>query len=177
MAKCRCCSKEIDVKNAYKVGKCAYYCDFACYDQKMTERELLKKKYKPRENTDRRDFTDYVQKIYLDNGYDKSEINWTLIMANAKNILESHEVWSYSTLQYILYYMYEIAEVNLFSEESNTILGLLPFYGMEAEAYYNETKQLEENVSNFNFDNTTIKIKKGNSINNKKYRPIDLTNL
>lgn len=176
MPSCRCCGKEVDKNSAYKVGKGSYYCNYSCYDQKMVQKNALKKKYKPKENTDRRDFTDYVQKIYLENGYDKSEINWTLIMANAKNILENHEVWSYATLQYILYYMYEIQEINLFSEESNTILSLVPFYGLEAEQYFNETEELEKAIKNFELKSNVTKIKKKCCAKNK-YKQIDLTNL
>ena len=87
MVKCRCCGKEIDKETAYKVGKASYYCNEQCYNVTMAKRNKNKVKYEPKENTDRRDYTDYVQKIYLDNGYDKSEINWTLLMSQTKNIL------------------------------------------------------------------------------------------
>ena len=103
MAKCRCCGKEIDKETAYKVGKASYYCNEQCYSATMAKRNRNKVKYEPKENTDRRDYTYYVQKISLDNGYDKSEIPWALIGAQTKNILSEHEIWSYATLQYILY--------------------------------------------------------------------------
>ena len=92
MAKCRCCGKEIDKETAYKVGKASYYCNEQCYSVTMAKRNKNKVKYEPQESTDRRDYTDYIQKIYLDNGYDKSEIPWALIGAQTKNILSEHEI-------------------------------------------------------------------------------------
>ena len=176
MAKCRCCGKEIDKETAYKVGKASYYCNEQCYSATMAKRNRNKVKYEPKENTDRRDYTDYVQKIYLDNGYDKSEIPWTLIGAQTKNILSEHEIWSYATLQYILYYMYEVLEINLFSEESNgSILSLLPFYGIEAEKYFNQTKEIEKSIDEFDFTDNEIVIKK--SCGGKKKKYIDLGSL
>ena len=176
MAKCRCCGKEIDKETAYKVGKASYYCNEQCYSVTMAKRNKNKVKYEPQESTDRRDYTDYIQKIYLDNGYDKSEIPWALIGAQTKNILSEHEIWSYATLQYILYYMYEVLELNLFTEESNgSILSLLPFYGIEAEKYFNQTKEIEKSIDEFDFNDNEIVIKK--SCGGKKKKYIDLRSL
>ena len=176
MAKCRCCGKEIDKETAYKVGKASYYCNEQCYNVTMAKRNKNKVKYEPQESTDRRDYTDYIQKIYLDNGYDKSEIPWALIGAQTKNILSEHEIWSYATLQYILYYMYEVLELNLFTEESNgSILSLLPFYGIEAEKYFNQTKEIEKSIDEFDFNDNEIVIKK--SCGGKKKKYIDLGSL
>lgn len=177
MAVCRNCGSEINKEIAYKVGKSSYYCNEECYNKKMRQRSYNKKKYKPKEDTPRRELTDYIQKIYLDNGYDKSEINWTLIMSQVKNILESHEVWKYETIQYILYYMYEIEEVNLFDEKSNdSILSLVPFYGMKAEQYFYEESELNDVIDGFDFEQKKIVIKK-NTRPNKKIKQIDLTTL
>ena len=176
MAKCRCCGKEIDKETAYKVGKASYYCNEQCYSVTMAKRNKNKVKYEPQESTDRRDYTDYIQKIYLDNGYDKSEIPWALIGAQTKNILSEHEIWSYATLQYILYYMYEVLELNLFTEESNgSILSLLPFYGIEAEKYFNQTKEIEKSIDEFDFTDNEIVIKKNCGGKKKKY--IDIGSL
>ena len=176
MAKCRCCGKEIDKETAYKVGKASYYCNEQCYSVTMAKRNKNKVKYEPQESTDRRDYTDYIQKIYLDNGYDKSEIPWALIGAQTKNILSEHEIWSYATLQYILYYMYEVLELNLFTEESNgSILSLLPFYGIEAEKYFNQTKEIEKSIDEFDFNDNEIVIKKNCGDKKKKY--IDIGSL
>lgn len=174
--KCRYCNKRISKKVAFKVGKCSYYCNQSCYENKLKEQRKNKMKYAPKENEDRLEYTDYIQRIYLDNGYDKSEIPWQLIGAQTKNILQEHEVWSYLTLQYILYYMYEVLELNLFSEESNgSILSLLPFYGIEAEKYFNQTKEIEKSIDEFDFKDNEIVIKKSCGSKKKKY--IDLGEL
>ena len=177
MAKCRCCGKEIDKETAYKVGKASYYCNEECYNKVMAKRNKNKVKYEPQESTDRRDYTDYIQKIYLDNGYDKSEIPWTLIGAQTKNILSEHEIWSYATLQYILYYMYEVLELNLFTEESNgSILSLIPFYGVEAEQYYNQCTEINKQIDGFEFNDNKIVVKKSNKAKSK-YKMIDIGGL
>ncbi len=176
MVKCRCCKKQINKDSAYKVGKATYYCNEECYNKIMAKRNKAKAKYEPIDPSDRRVYTDYIVKIYTDNGYDKSEIPWQLIGAQTKNILQEHETWSYSTLQYILYYMYEIIQLNLFSEESNgSILSLLPFYSIEAEKYFNQTQEIEESIKNFDFNDNEIVIKKSCCDRKKKY--IDLGEL
>ena len=176
MPKCRCCGKQLDKDTAYKVGKASYYCNEECYNKVMAKRNKAKAKYEPIDPSDRRVYTDYILKIYLDNGYDKSEVPWTLLMSQTKNILQEHEVWSYLTLQYILYYMYEVLELNLFSEESNgSILSLLPFYGTEAEKQCNQTKEIEKSIDEFDFNDNDIVIKK--SCGGKKKKYIDLGSL
>lgn len=177
MVKCRCCSKEIDKETAYKVGKASYYCNEECYNKVMAKRNKAKAKYEPIDPSDRRVYTDYIVKIYTDNGYDKSEIPWQLIGAQTKNILQEHEVWSYLTLQYILYYMYEVLELNLFSEESNgSILSLLPFYGLEAEQYYNQCTEINKQIDGFEFNDNKIVVKKSNKAKSK-YKMIDIGEL
>ena len=176
IVKCRNCKKEIERNSAYKVGKASYYCDVDCYNETMSKRNKNKTKYEPADPSERRNFTDYVQFIYISNGYDKSEINWTVLMAQTKSILQEHPQWSYTTLQYILQYMYEIVQINLFAEESNgSILSLLPFYGLEAEKYFNQTKEIEENIKNFDFKDNEIVIKYSCCERKKKY--IDLGEL
>lgn len=177
MPKCRCCGKQLDKDTAYKVGKASYYCNEECYNKVMAKRNKAKAKYEPIDPSDRRVYTDYIVKIYTDNGYDKSEIPWQLIGAQTKNILQEHEVWSYLTLQYILYYMYEVLELNLFSEESNgSILSLLPFYGIEAEQYYNQCTEINKQIDGFEFNDNKIVVKKSNKAKSK-YKMIDIGGL
>lgn len=176
LVKCRNCGKQIERDDAYKVGKFSYYCNENCYSEIMIKRNKNKTKYEPTDPSERRNFTDYIQSIYINNGYDKSEINWTVLMAQTKSILQEHPKWSYTTLQYILQYMYEIVQLNLFAEESNgSILSLLPFYGLEAEKYFNQTKEIEESIKNFDFKDNEIVIKK--SCCNRKKKYIDLGEL
>ena len=177
MPKCRCCGKQLDKDTAYKVGKASYYCNEECYNKVMAKRNKAKSKYEPSESSDRRVYTDYIVKIYTDNGYDKSEIPWQLIGAQTKNILSEHEIWSYATLQYILYYMYEVLELNLFTEESNgSILSLIPFYGLEAEQYYNQCTEINKQIDGFEFNDNKIVVKKSNKAKSK-YKMIDIGGL
>ena len=177
MPKCRCCGKQLNKDAAYKVGKASYYCNEECYNKVMAKRNKAKAKYEPIDPSDRRVYTDYIVKIYTDNGYDKSEIPWQLIGAQTKNILKEHEVWSYLTLQYILYYMYEVLELNLFTEESNgSILSLIPFYGLEAEQYYNQCTEINKQVNEFEFNDNKIVVKKSNKAKSK-YKMIDIGGL
>ena len=177
MPKCRCCGKQLYKDTAYKVGKASYYCNEECYNKVMAKRNKAKAKYEPIDPSDRRVYTDYIVKIYTDNGYDKSEIPWQLIGAQTKNILKEHEVWSYLTLQYILYYMYEVLELNLFTEESNgSILSLIPFYGLEAEQYYNQCAEINKQVNEFEFNDNKIVVKKSNKAKSK-YKMIDIGGL
>ena len=177
MPKCRCCGKQLDKDAAYKVGKASYYCNEECYNKVMAKRNKAKAKYEPIDPSDRRVYTDYIVKIYTDNGYDKSEIPWQLIGAQTKNILQEHEVWSYLTLQYILYYMYEVLELNLFTEESNgSILSLIPFYGLEAEQYYNQCTEINKQIDGFEFNDNKIVVKKSNKAKSK-YKMIDIGGL
>lgn len=175
--KCRFCKKDVPKALAYKVGN-FYYCSKNCYDEKQREKldegSSKKIKYKPREGTDRREFTDYIQKIYLDNGWNKKKINWTLLMSQAKNILDEHEVWSYTTLTYILTYMYETLGLSLLTAESKySPLTLIPFYAVEAEEYYNETVELEEMIENFDFEIQIKEIPKNNNCQKRCYQPLD----
>ena len=68
MPKCRCCGKQLDKDAAYKVGKASYYCNEECYNKVMTKRNKAKSKYEPIDPSDRRVYTDYIVKIYTDNG-------------------------------------------------------------------------------------------------------------
>ena len=175
--KCRNCGKEIQKELAYKVGKASYYCDINCYNEVIDKRNKNKRIYEPGLEAERREYTDYIQKIYLENGYDKSEIPWTLLMSQTKNILLENTAWSYVTLQYILSYMYEILCVDLFAEESNgSILSLLPFYGIEAEQYFRKCENIKEQVEYFEFPEEII-VTRTMVPNNRRKKYIDMTNL
>lgn len=172
---CRFCKQEIEKETAYCPSQKMYYCNTDHYNK-----QLNKNKYKPKktkangEPNDRREYTDYIQKIYIEHGYDKHYIPWQMLMSQTTNILKEHNSWSYTTLQYILYYMYEILELNLFTEESNgSILSLLPYYGLEAEKYYLQSVEISNNIETFDFDTEPRVVIKKNKTNNKKYIPID----
>ena len=72
--------------------------------------------------------------------------------------------------------MHDIEEVNLFSEQTNCIMALVPFYYVKAMEYYNETTEIEDAINNFNFSEKVIKIKKGKHKHNK-FKEINIDNL
>lgn len=147
--KCKYCNKVIK-DEPYKY-KTANYCGETC--AKLHEKQ----------KKNRRDLTDYIQKIYLENSYEKDEINWTLITSMLKNIQQEHKDWNDAQIRYVLYYMYEIIQVNLFDEKSNgSILALLPFYFNEARDFCKKQKEIKDAVNEFEFDDEVIKIKRNN---------------
>lgn len=95
---CRNCGKEIDRNNCYKFNERSYYCNEDCYNEKF---EKNKQKYKPAKekpvgvDNPRRLYSDYIQSVYMENGYDKKQIPWELIFSQTKNLMKEHEVWKY----------------------------------------------------------------------------------
>lgn len=142
---CRFCKQEIKGDDYYSPKPKMYYCSEDHYRLQQN-----KNKYKPKEGSDRLVLTNYIVKIYEENGYDKHYIPWEMLMSQTKNILQEHDVWSYITIQYILYYMYEVLKLNLFNEESKgSIMNLVPFYGLEAEKYYNSTVEVQDSIDEY----------------------------
>ena len=43
-----------------------------------------------------------------------NQINWAMLTSQIKNMLDVNKDWNYSTIKYTLWYMCEIAHVNLF---------------------------------------------------------------
>ena len=150
MPKCNFCKKEIKEKekhNAYivKNGKRnAYYCNVECYNDYMA-----KKQNKPITGyniTPRRVLTDYILYIYEQEGYNKNEIPWQMLMAQLSNILKEHrdEKYTYQSILYVLKYMRMIG-VNLLSERSNgSCLSLVEYYYNEARQYCIDTNRLKK---------------------------------
>jgi len=113
-----------------------------------------KSKYKPQKDSDniqvqeRRKFTDYIQKLFLDNGYkDNGDVPWQLMMQQTKNMLADNPTWKYGGLRYTLYYMVEFAEINLFDDKFNgSILNLLPYYYEEAKDFYRQKAMINKEI-------------------------------
>ena len=73
--------------------------------------------------------------------------------------------------------MYEVLELNLFTEESTgSILSLIPFYGLEAEQYYNQCTEINKQIDGFEFNDNKIVVKKSNKAKSK-YKMIDIGGL
>lgn len=154
---CRFCKKEIDKQDAFedknKVGY--YYCNEEHY--KLQQNKI---KYKaPKINNvgepnERRILTDYIQEQYIKQGWDKHDINWKIITAQIKNMMDEDKNLTYSRIRYVLWYLIEIKEVNLFEEENfnGSILNLIPFSYQEAESYWKQTKAIKEAVKDLDYE-------------------------
>lgn len=174
IVKCKFCKNDIKKNIAYKVGKTSYYCDELCYQRKKEQQNKQKNKYKPKDNTDRLECIDYIQQIYINEGYDKSEINWKLITAILKKLLEDN--MCYSGIIYTLWYCKEIINIDLFDDKSNTILWCVPFEYKNAQLYWEECQSVIESVDNFDF-NEEIKIIKNTENKKTKRRMINMEDL
>jgi len=172
MVKCRYCGKEISKDEAYKEeGSNMYYCSLLCQNSAMQKRlNRERKNYKSIKGTDRRLVTDKIVEIYKNKGIDDARIPWDMIGSQMKNMLDEHRDWNYSTLFYVLWYVTEILEIDLLSEDNkaNTPLSLIPYYVLDAKDYYMQTKQINELAEAFNIENETI-VK---ATNQKRKRPI-----
>lgn len=158
---CRYCKKEIDKDNAYSISKGMYYCSEQHY---LSSLEKKKQKgnhsYKSAKGTDRRDYSDYIQALYIEYGWDKNNINWQIIFSQTNTLLKNNPKWSYETIKYILWYEKEILGLQLITKESNwSPLSLVDYHGKEAEEFYNKLVKIEEEVNNFNFDDEEIVVK------------------
>ena len=152
--KCRFCKKEIDKNTAYSVELGRYYCS--------KEHKILqdnKTKYKaPKTNIDgepneRRMLTDYIQEQFVNQGWDKHDINWTLMTAQIKNMQKENPKLTYNWIRYCLWYLIEIKQQNLFNEEFNgSILNLVPFVFLEAYNYNKETRVIKEKIQDYKED-------------------------
>ena len=183
VVKCKYCGKQIAKDNAYKIADRQYYCNKTCYDDKQRSKidngKTNKIKYKPQEGTERREFTDYIQMIYINSGWNKYSINWSMVCSQASNILNEHPKWTYDTLLYILQYMNEVLGLQLVTKESNySPLSLVPFYATEAEEYFIQTQDIEDKINSFDF-NTEVKIVKNINRQYKKnnYNKINIENI
>ena len=165
--KCRFCKTEIDKETAYKVGKASYYCNEECY------KKTQEKKAKPKKNNNdspMRDLTDYIQELYIKQGYEKNQINWALIGSQIKNLMEENKNWTYGGIKYTLKYMID-NNINVFDFQSGSILNLVPFYYNEAKDFCYFISDLYDELENITDDK--IEVIKTKSKTNKGVK-IDL---
>lgn len=174
--KCVFCKRDILKVNAFVEqtpnGRARYFCN-------QDHRDLWhnKNKYKPTVDNEQRMFlTDYIQELYLNEGYDKSEINWTLLMSQVKNMQEQYD-YKYSGIKLTLEYMKDIENVNLFNEESKgSILNLVPYYYQKATNDWLHKRKIKNMVEDFDFDDE-IKIMKISKNKNRKHKEININEL
>lgn len=176
MCTCAYCGSEIDKKTAYHIKNSrSWFCNETCwanFEQDKKSPPKAKKNPKPIKNSDMRALTDYIQLLMVNNGTDKNRINWEMIIRQAKNIMANQEgKCTYSTIHYVLWYMVEIAKVNIFDYKEGTVLNLVPYYIREAKQYYFEMQGVKESAINFDFDTKPI-VTQPNKPNKPKFKEI-----
>jgi len=116
--------------------------------------------------------TDYIQYLYLQQGYTKQKIPWKVITAQIKQIMTEDKTLTYAKLSYIIKYMVEILEMNLFDDYFNgTILNLVPYYINEAREFCLKCKEIKKLASDFDFSENVRVVKVGNR--NKKVKEME----
>lgn len=126
--KCKYCGKTLVKDACYKEGKNKFCSELECIKWNT-------------ENKARQSLLAYIKGIYEMQGI--NQINWAMLTSQIKNMLDVNKDWNYSTIKYTLWYMCEIAHVNLFSDKAKgSVLSLIPFYLDEAKDYYIHGKSL-----------------------------------
>ena len=173
---CKYCGKKIPKETAYNVKKGQYYCNENHYLSALEKRKTTSKhSYKSAEGTDRREYSDFLQDLYVNKyGWNKKNINWQIIFSNTNNLLKANPNWTYETIKYIIWYMQEILGLNLICAESHySPLSLVDYYALEAELYYNECQKVSNSADNYTDDTITIVKSKDKKI---KYKPMEFDN-
>ena len=178
--KCMNCKKDINRDSAHKVGAKTYYCDVDCFNEKELTRVKVKEVHKPKDNSDRLVLTNYIQLLFLEQGYDKSEIGWNMICSQIKNLMDNYadydgKNYTNGGIKYALWYMKEIEEVNLFNNEKGSILNLVPFYYDKSKRFWYECDNIKKKVKEIEFDDEIIVIKKSKRL--PKNTEIDLSEI
>lgn len=114
-----------------------------------------------KEKTEYTLLTDHIQELYLNEGYDKSEIPWNLLTAQIKNY--KPQGYTYAGISLTLDYMITYG-VDIFNgiELNGSILNLIPFYYTKARNEWMDIFELSKNIQNFDFTEKTVVINKTN---------------
>lgn len=106
---------------------------------------------------------DYIQSLYLSQGYSKPQIPFKVITAQIKQIMTEDKTLNYAQLLYVIKYMVDILEMNLFDDSFNgTILNLVPYYIQEARDFCIKCKDIRNSVKEFDFEDNVRIVKVGN---------------
>ena len=109
---------------------------------------------------------DYIQSLYLSQGYTKQQIPFKVITAQIKQIMTEDKTLNYAQLLYVIKYMVDILQMNLFDESFNgTILNLVPYYINEAREFCIKCKDIRKMASEFDFEDKVKIVKVGNREN------------
>jgi hypothetical protein len=184
MPKCLYCKVEIkDTKacviDASNPKRKKYYCNKE-HEKLNEEKEKNKGKKavdsEPPLISPRRKLTDYILYIYESHGYKKEKINWNLITAQLKNMMEENKDMKYSGMEYCLWYMNEVVKFNFFNDKANTVVSLLPFYYEESKSHCVKSIQIKKSMEEFN-TNDVVVINKNVEKPQRWYNEIDITSL
>ena len=135
-------------------------------------------KLSDKEKEDYTRLTDYIQLLYVNQSYDKKDINWAILTAQIKNMMSDDKSLTYAQLKYILWYMVEILELNLFNEEFNgSILNLVPYYIQEAKEFCLKCKDIRESVKGFDFTDEIRIVRVSGNRDKKISNLIDISKL
>ena len=125
-----------------------------------------KPKLSDKDKEDYSKLLDYIQLLYLSQGYTKQQIPFKVITAQIKQIMSEDKTLNYAQLKYIIWYMVDILQMNLFDESFNgTILNLVPYYINEAREFCIKCKDIRKMASEFDFDDKVRIVKVGNRSN------------
>ena len=106
---------------------------------------------------------EYIQSLYIQQGYSKPQIPFKVITAQIKQIMTEDKTLTYSQVSYIIKYMVEILEMNLFDDYFNgTILNLVPYYINDAREFCLKCKEIKKLASEFDFSDDVRVVKVGN---------------
>lgn len=129
-------------------------------------------KLSDKEKEDYKLLTDYIQLLHVQQGFEKSDIKWAIMTSQIKNIMSDNKGLTYSQFKYILKYMVEILELNLFNEEFNgSILNLVPYYIQEAKEFCLKCKEIKKLASEFDFYENVRIVRVGDR--NKKVKEME----
>ena len=173
--KCVFCGKQVDRDKAISYAPRKYVCSDKCYKDYDAKIKYKPQPIKPNGDTnDRRLCTDAIQKLYNEQGFKDHQINWQLITAVLKRMMDEHKDYTYRGIVYTLWYMKKIKQMDLFSAESNTVLALVPFTYQEAKQFALDCQKIRNSVKDFEINDEVIVIKKKEKVV-KDY--IDMENL
>ena len=164
-AKCKQCKQPLLNKSIYveqdvnkKDGpidrKKVYFCCDECKVEYTKPKVVVETPYNK--------LTNYIQSLYLSQGYTKQQIPFKVITAQIKQIMTEDKTLNYSQIKYVLFYMIEILEMNLFDDSFNgTILNLVPYYINEAREFCIKCKDIRKMASEFDFEEKVRVVKVG----------------
>ena len=162
--KCKHCQQEILDKTLATKKSNGYY-----HNSCLEEMELAKRKYKPQENTPRRQFTDMVVEYYVNSGYDKNLIQWNTIQSQANKLMKENSQYTYPSMTYTLWYAMEIEQAPI--SDDRGIIGLIEFNFDKAKKYYNELEEIKKSIDEFEFEDKVVVVNKSFS-KKKKYKEL-----